>query len=90
MKIFIRCTEGLVALLEYYADTPELKRILSHCKEGINEDFAIGDFPCFQAWLRISQRPVLSPVKQSECSFEEFLSPVLKYCLPVYHALYYG
>ena len=38
----ITCTEGLVALLEYYADTPELKRILRHCREGIDGDFAIG------------------------------------------------
>ena len=36
------CTEGLVALLEYYADTPELKRILDHCKEGFGDDIAIG------------------------------------------------
>ncbi|NOX32510.1 MAG: acyl-CoA dehydrogenase [Deltaproteobacteria bacterium] len=38
----VTCTEGLVALLEYYADTPELKKILTHCKEGINKDIAIG------------------------------------------------
>ncbi|MCD4720673.1 MAG: hypothetical protein K8S13_12575 [Desulfobacula sp.] len=38
----ITCTEGLVALLEYYADTPGLKKILTHCKEGINGEFAIG------------------------------------------------
>lgn len=36
------CTEGLVALLDYYADTPELKRILTHCREGLGEDIAIG------------------------------------------------
>lgn len=38
----LTCTEGLVALLEYYADTPELKQILLHCKEGIKGDIAIG------------------------------------------------
>jgi alkylation response protein AidB-like acyl-CoA dehydrogenase len=38
----VTCTEGLVALLEYYADTPELKRILTHCKEGVNGNMAIG------------------------------------------------
>ena len=36
------CTEGLVALLEKYADSPETKHILRHCKEGIDGDFAIG------------------------------------------------
>jgi len=38
----ITCTEGLVALLEKYADTPETKHILRHCKEGIDGEFAIG------------------------------------------------
>ncbi|RPH88675.1 MAG: acyl-CoA dehydrogenase, partial [Deltaproteobacteria bacterium] len=38
----ITCTEGLVKLLEKYADTPETLKILSHCKEGIQGDFAIG------------------------------------------------
>lgn len=38
----LTCTEGLVAILEKFADTPETKRILRHCKEGINGDFAIG------------------------------------------------
>ncbi len=38
----VTCTEGLVKLLEKYADTPETKQILKHCKEGINGDFAIG------------------------------------------------
>ena len=38
----VTCTEGLVALLEKFADTTETKRILGHCKEGINGDFAIG------------------------------------------------
>ncbi len=36
------CTEGMVALLERYADTPETQQILQHCKEGIDGDFAIG------------------------------------------------
>ncbi|MEJ5301655.1 MAG: acyl-CoA dehydrogenase family protein [Thermodesulforhabdaceae bacterium] len=36
------CTEGLIALLERYADTPELKRILVHCREGLDGDFGIG------------------------------------------------
>jgi alkylation response protein AidB-like acyl-CoA dehydrogenase len=38
----ITCTEGLVAILEKYADSPETKHILRHCKEGIEGDFAIG------------------------------------------------
>lgn len=38
----ITCTEGLVAILDRYADTPETKHILRHCKEGIDGDFAIG------------------------------------------------
>ncbi len=38
----ITCTEGLVAILEQYADSPETKHILRHCKEGIEGDFAIG------------------------------------------------
>ncbi len=38
----ITCTEGLVEILKRYADTPELKRILLHCQEGIDGDFAIG------------------------------------------------
>jgi alkylation response protein AidB-like acyl-CoA dehydrogenase len=38
----ITCTEGLVMLLEKYADTPETKEILKHCKDGIDGDFAIG------------------------------------------------
>lgn len=38
----VTCTEGLVVLLEKYADTPETMRILEHCKEGIDGDFAIG------------------------------------------------
>ncbi len=36
------CTEGLVAVLEKFADTPELRRILTHCKEGIDGDFGMG------------------------------------------------
>jgi alkylation response protein AidB-like acyl-CoA dehydrogenase len=38
----ITCTEGMVAILERYADNSELKRILEHCKEGIDGEFAIG------------------------------------------------
>ena len=38
----ITCTEGLVMLLEKYADTPETREILRHCKEGVDGDFAIG------------------------------------------------
>ncbi|PKL39121.1 MAG: acyl-CoA dehydrogenase [Spirochaetae bacterium HGW-Spirochaetae-1] len=38
----LTCTEGLVKLLEKYADTPETKRILLHCKEGIDGHVAIG------------------------------------------------
>jgi len=38
----VTCTEGLVAVLDRFADTPELKRILRHCKEGIDGDFGIG------------------------------------------------
>jgi len=38
----ITCTEGLVEILKRYADTPELKHILQHCREGIDGDFAIG------------------------------------------------
>jgi alkylation response protein AidB-like acyl-CoA dehydrogenase len=38
----ITCTEGLVALLDKFADTDETKRILQHCKEGIGGEFAIG------------------------------------------------
>ncbi len=36
------CTEGLVKLLEKYADTPETLHILKHCKDGIDGDVAIG------------------------------------------------
>ncbi len=36
------CTEGLIALLERFADTSTLKHILVHCKEGIEGDFGIG------------------------------------------------
>ncbi len=38
----LTCTEGLVAVLEAYADTPETLRILAHCREGNNGDFAVG------------------------------------------------
>ena len=36
------CTEGLIALLARYADTPETEEILRHCRDGIDGDFAIG------------------------------------------------
>lgn len=38
----IVCTEGLVALLDRFADTPELEAILAHCRDGVDQDFAIG------------------------------------------------
>jgi alkylation response protein AidB-like acyl-CoA dehydrogenase len=38
----ITCTEGLVVLLEKFADNPETKKILRHCSEGINGEYAIG------------------------------------------------
>jgi len=38
----ITCTEGLVMLLDKFADSPETKRILQHCKEGIDGEYAIG------------------------------------------------
>ncbi len=38
----ITCTEGMVAIIEQYADTPELQQILRHCREGIDGDYAIG------------------------------------------------
>ncbi len=36
----ITCTEGLVALLECFAETPEIRQILAHCKEGKEGEFA--------------------------------------------------
>ena len=36
------CTAGLIMILEQFADTPELQRILRHLKEGEDGDFAIG------------------------------------------------
>jgi len=38
----VTCTEGMVAVLERFADTPETLGILNHCKEGENGRFAIG------------------------------------------------
>ena len=38
----LTCTEGLVAVLEAFADTPETLRILAHCRYGIDGDFAVG------------------------------------------------
>ncbi len=36
------CTEGMVALLERFADRPETKAVLEHVKEGKGGDFAVG------------------------------------------------
>jgi alkylation response protein AidB-like acyl-CoA dehydrogenase len=36
------CTEGLVAVLERFADRPETRAMLAHTKEGRGGDFAIG------------------------------------------------
>ncbi|MGK5091182.1 acyl-CoA dehydrogenase family protein [Deltaproteobacteria bacterium TL4] len=38
----LTCTEGLVTLLEKFAETPETLRILQHCKEGLDLDYGIG------------------------------------------------
>ncbi len=38
----LTCTEGLVKLLERFADTPETRRVLEHCKNGIDGEVAIG------------------------------------------------
>jgi alkylation response protein AidB-like acyl-CoA dehydrogenase len=38
----VTCTEGLVAVLERFADTPEIRKIVTHCKEGVDGRFAIG------------------------------------------------
>ena len=38
----LTCTEGLVALLDAFAGTPETRQILTHCREGLAGDFAIG------------------------------------------------
>ncbi len=40
----IACTEGLIALIEYFPDPeiPELGKILQHCKEGVDGEFGIG------------------------------------------------
>jgi len=38
----LTCTEGLVALLEAFADTPETLAILEHCREGYNGEYGIG------------------------------------------------
>ena len=38
----ITCTEGLVELLAKLADTEETRRILTHCREGADGEFAIG------------------------------------------------
>lgn len=36
------CTEGLIAVIEKYPDSPALKDVLRHCKEGVDGDFGIG------------------------------------------------
>ncbi len=38
----LTCTEGLIKLLEQFADRPETHSILAHLKEGIHGHFAIG------------------------------------------------
>ncbi len=38
----VTCTEGLVAVLARFADTPEIQAILTHCKEGRDGRFGIG------------------------------------------------
>ena len=38
----LTCTEGLVSVMEPHADTPEVKAVLEHCKEGVDGEFAIG------------------------------------------------
>jgi alkylation response protein AidB-like acyl-CoA dehydrogenase len=38
----VTCTEGMVAALERFADTPETRAILAHCKEGVDGAFGIG------------------------------------------------
>ncbi|MBW1989035.1 MAG: acyl-CoA dehydrogenase family protein [Deltaproteobacteria bacterium] len=36
------CTEGLVEILDRFADRPETRDILDHCREGRNGEFGIG------------------------------------------------
>ncbi|MCJ8501358.1 acyl-CoA dehydrogenase family protein [Desulfatitalea alkaliphila] len=38
----LTCTEGMVAVLERFAETPEIQSILAHCKEGRDGRFGIG------------------------------------------------
>ncbi len=38
----LTCTEGMVAVLEPHADSPEVRAVLEHCKEGVDGEFAIG------------------------------------------------
>jgi alkylation response protein AidB-like acyl-CoA dehydrogenase len=38
----LTCTEGLVAILDAFADSPETRSILRHCREGNAGEFAIG------------------------------------------------
>jgi len=38
----LTCTEGLVAVLDAFADSPETLQILAHCRDGYIGDFAVG------------------------------------------------
>jgi len=38
----LTCTEGLAAVLDGFADTPETRRILAHYREGIDGEFGVG------------------------------------------------
>ena len=38
----LTCTEGLAAMLERFADTPELEAVRQHVAEGLDGEFAIG------------------------------------------------
>lgn len=38
----LTCTEGMVAILEAFAGTPETQQILRHCRDGIDGHYAIG------------------------------------------------
>ncbi|MCB2184962.1 MAG: acyl-CoA dehydrogenase family protein [Deltaproteobacteria bacterium] len=38
----LTCTEGMVAVLEPLADSPEVRGVLEHCKEGQDGEHAIG------------------------------------------------
>ncbi|MDL2329451.1 acyl-CoA dehydrogenase family protein [Desulfosarcina sp. OttesenSCG-928-A07] len=38
----LTCTEGMVEILGRFSESEETKKILEHCKEGMDGDFAIG------------------------------------------------